>query len=68
MAAVLEKFPSITFEQARARAHELLNRAAGKRVYRVPPVLTEEEEAARRTAIRARFVRRSIPETALSVG
>jgi hypothetical protein len=67
MVRMLEKFPGISLDEARAQAHELLNRAAGKRVYRVPSVLTEEEELARRTAIRARFVRGSSPETPLSV-
>ena len=54
-------------EGARTRAHELLNRVAGRCVYRVPPVLIEEEQAARRMAIRARFVREGSTETALSV-
>jgi hypothetical protein len=55
MLAVLRKFPDFTFEQARSKAHELLSSAAGKRVYRVPPVLTEAEREARREAVRARF-------------
>jgi len=55
MLAVLGKFPGITFEQARAKANVLLDLAAGKRVYRVPPVLTDEEQEARRLAVRARF-------------
>ena len=55
MPAVLGKFPAYTFEQARAKANALLDCAAGKRVYRVPPVLSEEEQEARRQSVRARF-------------
>jgi hypothetical protein len=55
MVRILEKFPGIRVKQARASAYELLNRPAGKRVYRVPSVLTEEDDAARRTAIRHGF-------------
>jgi hypothetical protein len=65
MLRILAKNPRIDLEGARAEAHELLNRVAGKRVYRVPPVLTEEELAARRMARRARFVRRKHPRDCL---
>lgn len=55
MVRLLAKDPGMNLEQAHAKANELLKQAAGKRFYRVPPVLTEEEQEARRRALRAHF-------------
>ena len=43
---VLEKFPALTFEQARIKAHDLLATAAKARVYRLPRVRSAAEMAA----------------------
>ena len=55
MARILEKDHAIGFEAARAQANELLDRAAGKKVYRMPRVLSVEEEQARSERLRQRF-------------
>jgi len=57
MVKVLEKFPTLTFEQTRTKANELQTEAAGKRKYVAPAVLTDEEQATRRKALKARFQR-----------
>jgi hypothetical protein len=62
MMTVLEKFPSLTFEQARVKANELLEEAAGKRIYRVPAVLTDQEREARSKGIKARFASKALKE------
>lgn len=65
MLAVLGKFPSFTFEQARTKANDLLAEAGRKRVYRVPPVLTDEEQAERFTKVRERFAKpQTLPNAA----
>jgi hypothetical protein len=64
MVKVLEKFPTLNFEQARAKANELQTEAAGKRKYVAPAVLTDEEQEARRKAVRARFTRSERPADA----
>src|SRR5258706_309017 len=46
MVRILEKDPGIGFEAARMRANVLLDRAAGKKVYRMPRILSVEEEQA----------------------
>jgi hypothetical protein len=55
MATILEKYPDTTFEAARARANELLDKAAGKKVYRFPRVLSEAELEAGKARLRAAF-------------
>ena len=40
---ILTKYPGISFEEARAKAHELLSTAAKARNYRGPVVLSAEE-------------------------
>ena len=47
MVKVLEKYPNMTFEEARAEANSLLDQAAGRKNYRVPRVYTPEKKAAR---------------------
>jgi hypothetical protein len=51
MLRVLAKFPDLTFDAARAEAHKLLSKAAGRFHYAVPPVLSAEQ----RQAQKARF-------------
>jgi hypothetical protein len=64
MVAVLAKFPALSFEEARAKANALLQQAAGKRVYRFPIVLTDEEEEARKASVRERFQTRHLLKAA----
>jgi hypothetical protein len=45
----------MSFEDARAEANELLDRAAGKRVYTLPRVLSPEEKAAAKARFLDRF-------------
>jgi len=55
MVRIVEKDPAIGFEAARAQANALLDRAAGKKVYRMPRILSVEEERAQRERLRQRF-------------
>jgi len=55
MVRILEKDPGIGFEEARAQANALLDRAAGKKVYRMPRILSVEEEQAQNDRLRQRF-------------
>ena len=55
MVRVLEKNPGMGFELARAEAHTLLDKAAGKWRYRVPTVYSPEETEKRRESLRKAF-------------
>ncbi len=55
MVRVIEKNPGMGFVAARVQANALLQRAAGKKVYRVPMVLSVEGEQAQRERLRQRF-------------
>jgi hypothetical protein len=48
MVRIFAKYPGISFEDARAKAHELLNTAAKSRIYRGPVILSAEELAERK--------------------
>lgn len=43
MVKVLEKFPGMTFEEARAKANALIQESAGKKRFAMPKVLSEVE-------------------------
>jgi len=53
----LAKYPGIPFDEARAKAHELLNTAAKSRVYRGPVVLSAEELAKSKSRLERAFGR-----------
>ena len=55
MVRILEKDPGIGFEEARTQANVLLDRAAGKKVYRMPRILSVEEEQAQNERLKQRF-------------
>ncbi len=55
MARILEKDHAIGFDAARAQANALLDRAAGKKVYRMPRILSVEQEQAQNDRLRQRF-------------
>jgi len=55
MARILEKDHTVGFEAARAQANVLLDRAAGKKVYRMPRILSVEQEQAQNERLRQRF-------------
>lgn len=52
---IIEKRPGTGYEEARIQANALLDRAAGKKIYRMPVILTVEEERARNERLRLRF-------------
>ena len=52
---IAEKNPGIGFEEARAEAHTLLDKAAGKWKYRVPTVYSPEEREKRCESLRRAF-------------
>ncbi len=43
MQAIIEKEPTLRFEEARERANSLLNKAAGKKRYALPRIQTTEQ-------------------------
>ena len=55
MRTILEKNPGISFEDARTEAKALLWQAAGRKVYRVPPVLSPAEKEIARERLKAAF-------------
>ena len=55
MQRIVAKMPGLCFEEARAQAHGLLRQAAGRKVYKVPPVLSPEERRQRREAFQKTF-------------
>jgi hypothetical protein len=55
MARILDKYPEMTFEEARAEAGALLADAAKRRRYVAPQVLSAEEKAEAAAATKARF-------------
>ena len=55
MLRVLEKNPEMGFDEARAQANALLDKAAGKWRYRVPTVHSPEEMEKRRESLRGAF-------------
>ena len=52
---VLEKYPELNFEQARAKAHDLLANAAKRWAYRTPPVYSASELDANRERLKTAF-------------
>jgi hypothetical protein len=52
MRRIVEKNPGIEFVDARANAHALLQRVAGRKRYRTPRVLSPEEQAQRDACLR----------------
>ena len=52
---VIEKYPELNFEQARAMARDLLDKAAKGRIYRTPRVLSVAEQAANTERLKAAF-------------
>jgi hypothetical protein len=55
MVRILEKDSGIGFDAARTQANVLLDRAAGKKVYRMPRILSAAEEEAQNERLRQRF-------------
>ena len=55
MAKVIEKYPGIELEEARAKANTLLLQAAGRKKYVLPAVLSEQELADQKEQVRAAF-------------
>ena len=62
LSRVAEKNPGIEFEDALAEARRLLDRAAGKRNYAPPLVLSAEERATEQARLKSVF--RTIKEVA----
>src|SRR5262249_19769846 len=48
---LVDRFPGLTFEQARIKAHGMLDRSASRRIYRVPAVLSQEQEQEQRQRV-----------------
>jgi hypothetical protein len=55
MGKILEKYPDMSFEDARLEAHRLLDIAAGRKKYVVPPVLSPEEKERERVRLQSAF-------------
>ena len=57
MVRVLAKNPGMSFEQAREEVQRLLGKAAGRRVYGIPRVLSAEQQEREKGRLRAAFSR-----------
>jgi hypothetical protein len=55
MPRIIEKNPGMNFEQAREEAHRLLGKAAARRAYGVPRVLSAEEREMEKARLRTAF-------------
>lgn len=64
MVRVLAKNPNMTCEQAREEAHNLLDKAARGRVYRVPTVYSPAEQEANRAKMVETFRRSATTQIA----
>lgn len=64
MVTILAKFPGITFDDARTKANELQQQAAGKYRYVTPRVLSAQEQATKTEATRAYFAESRTARTA----
>ena len=62
LSRVVAKNPGIDFEDARAEARRLLDRAAAKKNYSLPRVLSAEERATKQARLKSVF--RTIKEVA----
>jgi hypothetical protein len=49
---ILKKIPGTSFEDARAQANALLDKAAGRKIYSMPRVYSPEEQTARQAQFR----------------
>jgi hypothetical protein len=66
MVKVLEKYPGMSFEDARRKAHCLLLEAAGKNRFVMPKVLSETELAERKERLKTAWQPRIVPNAAIS--
>jgi len=55
MVKVLQKYPGMTFEDARDKANAMLVKAAGRFNYKMPRVYSPEETDKRRESLRRSF-------------
>jgi hypothetical protein len=66
MVKVLEKYPGITFEDARAKAHCLILESAGKKRFNLPRVLSEAELAEQKERLKTAWKPRIVPNAGVS--
>jgi hypothetical protein len=66
MVKVLEKYPGMSFEDARKKAHVLLWEAAGKKRFNMPRVLSEQELAEQKERLKSAWKPRTVPNTVIS--
>jgi hypothetical protein len=52
---IINKNPGMSFEEARTEANALLDKAAGRKVYRLPRVLSPDEQLEQKARMRAKF-------------
>ena len=64
MVRVMQKYPQLSFDEAKARAKDLLSLSAKARTYRTPHVLSVEELANRAEQLRKAFPKASTGKTA----
>jgi len=62
MLQIVDKHPGIDFEEARSKANELIQKAAGKRYFRFPKALSAAEEAAQSASLSRFLVSRRTPK------
>jgi hypothetical protein len=66
MVKILEKYPDLSFEAARSKAHCLLWESAGKKRFNLPRVLSERELAEQKERLKTAWKPRIVPDAAIS--
>ena len=66
MVKILEKYPDMSFEAARKKAHVLLWESAGKKRFNLPRVLSEAELAEQKERLKTAWKPRTVPDAAIS--
>jgi len=66
MIKILEKYPGMSFEDARAKAHVLLWESAGKKRFNLPRVLSQTELAEQKERLKKAWEPRVVVNAAIS--
>jgi hypothetical protein len=66
MVKILEKYPGMSFEAARAKAHCLILESAGKKRFNLPRVLSEAELAEQKERLKTAWKPRTGANAAIS--
>jgi hypothetical protein len=66
MVKVLEKYPGMSFEDARAKANALMQESARKKRFNLPRILSEAELVEQKERLKTAWKPRIVPNAAIS--